>query len=77
MSLSFSFLHLIIVLCNFRKKGKNRKESSEQLREQTNEDKLSKDDSDDEILASILMYCPLYHLFSFSETSSLTTMRRP
>ncbi|XP_024642189.1 protein timeless homolog isoform X2 [Medicago truncatula] len=37
-----------------RKKGKNRKESSEQLREQTNEDKLSKDDSDDEMLASIL-----------------------
>jgi preprotein translocase subunit SecG len=54
MSLSFSFLHLIIVLCNFRKKGKNRKESSEQLQEQTGEDKLSKDDSDDEILGSIL-----------------------
>jgi hypothetical protein len=53
MSLS-SFLHLIIVLCNFRKKVKNRKESRKQLQEQTGEDKLSKDDSDDEILGSIL-----------------------
>jgi hypothetical protein len=33
---------------------KNRKESSGQLQEQTGEDKLSKDDSDDEILGSIL-----------------------
>jgi hypothetical protein len=39
---------------NFRKKVKNRKESSELLQEQTGEDKLSKDDSDDEILGSIL-----------------------
>jgi len=53
MSLS-SFLHLFIVLCNFRKKVKNRKESRKQLQEETGEDKLSKDDSDDEILGSIL-----------------------
>jgi hypothetical protein len=33
---------------------KNKKESSEQLQEQTGEEKLSKDDSDDEILGSIL-----------------------
>ncbi|KAK2457998.1 timeless family protein [Trifolium repens] len=37
-----------------RKKMKNKKESSEQLQEQTGEEKLSKDDSDDEILGSIL-----------------------
>ncbi|WJX14434.1 hypothetical protein P8452_04700 [Trifolium repens] len=37
-----------------RKKVKNKKESSEQLQEQTGEEKLSKDDSDDEILGSIL-----------------------
>jgi len=54
MSLSFSFLHLIVILCNFRKKVKNRKESRKQLHEQTGEDKLSKDDSDDELLGSIL-----------------------
>jgi len=53
MSLS-SFLRLLIILFNFRKKGKNRKESSEQLQEQTGEGKLSKDDSDDEILGSII-----------------------
>jgi len=53
MSLS-SFLHLIIAIFNFRKKGKNRNESSKQLQEQTSADKLSKDDSDDEIPGSIL-----------------------
>ncbi|CAI8604387.1 unnamed protein product, partial [Vicia faba] len=37
-----------------RKKVKNGTKSSKPLHEQTNEDKLSKDDSDDEILGSIL-----------------------
>ncbi|XP_058769846.1 uncharacterized protein LOC131643603 isoform X2 [Vicia villosa] len=37
-----------------RKKVKNGKKSSKPLHEQTNDDKLSKDDSDDEILGSIL-----------------------